>query len=241
MSKKSQRVLFQLDALLDTRVGTAYRLCATEIDWKGYIERTHSKVWEFFGLDQEEYEEAYRRRNLETLEISRATEMFKQIPYIMRNKMIAADSAPLYERPEIVINYWPYNLSAEAAAHIKQAVFDSLPADNRMRVTMIYRSIEKITAKYLKENFCDYVLYDLTEWLEYNNKTFEETPIPEVSIVYPATLNHEDINKFSPMSDHDDPFANIRLLLSPVVELRDVAPNLLSLDPCLLLRDAPDE
>lgn len=239
--KKTQRVLFQLDALLDTRVGTAYRLGATEIDWQGYLERTHSKVWEFFGLEQEVFEEAYRRRNIETLEISRATELFKQIPYVLRNKLVAAVSAPLYERPEIVINYWPYNLSPEAAAHIKQAVFDSLPDDNRMRVSMVYRSIEKITAKYLKDNFCDYVLYDLTEWLEYNNKGFEETPIPEVSIVYPSTLNHEDISKFTPLSDHDDPFANIRLLLSPVVELRDVAPNLLSLDPCLLFRDDQSE
>jgi len=234
-------VLFQLDALLDTRIGTAYKLGATEIDWQGYFERTHSRVWEFFGLEQEVYEEAYRRRNIETLEISRATEMFKQIPYILRNKLVAAVSAPLYERPEIVINYWPYNLSPEASAAIKQAVFDSLPEDNRMRVSMVYRSIEKITAQYLKENFCDYVLYDLTEWLEYNNKGFEETPIPEVSIVYPGTLNHEDTSKFSPISDHDDPFANIRLLLSPVIELRDVAPTLLSLDPCLLLPDAPDE
>lgn len=239
--KKTQRVLFQLDALLDTRVGTAYRLGATEIDWQGYLERTHSKVWEFFGLEQEAFEEAYRRRNIETLEISRATEMFKQIPYIMRNKLVAAVSAPLYDRPEIVVNYWPYNLSAEAAAAIKQVVFESLPADNRMRVSMVYRSIEKVTAKYLKDNFCDYVLYDLTEWLEYNNKGFEETPIPEVSIVYPGTLNHEDINKFTPLSDHDDPFANIRLLLSPVVELRDVAPNLLSLDPCLLFQDDQPE
>lgn len=234
--KKTQRVLFQLDALLDTRVGTAYRLGATDIDWGGYIERTHSKVWEFFGLEQDVFEEAYRRRNIETLELSMATEMFKQIPYIMRNKLVAAVSTPLHDRPEIVINYWPYNLSAEAAAAIKQAVFDSLPDKGRMRVTMVYRSIEKVTVKYLKDNFCDYILYDLTEWLEYNNKGFEETPIPEVSIVYPGTLNHEDINKFTPLSEHDDPFANIRLLLSPVVELRDVAPNLLSLDPCLLLR-----
>lgn len=239
--KKSQKVLFQLDALLDTRIGTAYKLGATEIDWEGYFNRTHSKVWEFFGLGEEEFVEAYARRNVETLEISRATEMFKHIPYIMRNKLVSAASTPLHDRPEIVINYWPYNLSPTAASMIKQAVFDSLPEENRMRVSMIYQSTDKLTARYLKDNFCDYILYDLTEWLEYNNKTFEETPIPEVSIVYPATLNFEAIDKFTPLNEHDDPFASLRMILSLVVELRDVPPTLLSLDPCLLLRRDPDE
>lgn len=239
--KTAQRILIQLDALLDTRVGTAYRLGSTELDWKGYFERTHSKVWEFFGLPKEEFEEAYLRRNLETLEFSRATELFKQLPFVLRNKFVAAASAPLFDRPELVINYWPYNLSPIASAHIQRAIFDVFPENFRVRVSMVYKSTELLTARYLKDNYTDYILYDLTEWLEYNNRTFDDVLIPEVTITYPGTLNHEDITKFAPMGEHDDPFTNIQMLLSPVVGLNAISPNLLSLDSCLLLRDDPDE
>lgn len=239
MNQKSQRVLIQLDALLDTRVGTAYRMGAKDIDWLGYYERTHSKVWEFFGLDEEAYKDTYLKRNLETLELSMATELFKQLGYVMRNKLVLAVGSPLHERPEIVINYWPYNLSSATVELFKQAVVETLSDVSRMRVNAVYVAPERLTPKYLKENYTDLILYDLTEWLELAGQHFAECPIPEISVCYPATLNVEDVTKYSPQTEDDDPFANMALLTSMVIKLEAISPRLLSVDPALLWRDDP--
>ena len=241
MSQKSQRVLIQLDALLDTRVGTAYRMGAKDIDWLSYFERTHSKVWEFFGLEEEAFKDMYLRRNLETLELSMGTELYRQLAFVMRNKLVLAAGSPLHERPEIVINYWPYNLSSATVEIFKQAVADTLTDISRMRVSAVYLAPERITPKYLKEGYTDMIVYDLSEWLELAGQHFEECPIPEITVCYPATLNTEDISKYAPQSADDDPFAHIALLTSLVINLEAINPRLLSVDPALLWRDDPQQ
>lgn len=239
MSRKSQRVLIQLDALLDTRVGTAYRMGATDIDWLGYFDRTHSKVWEFFGLEEEAFKDTYLKRNLETLELSMATELYRQLSFVMRNKLVLAAGSPLHERPEIVINYWPYNLPSATVELFKQMVVETLSDVAKMRVNAVYMAPERITPKFLKEGFSDMILYDLSEWLELAGQHFAECPIPDIAVCYPATLNVEDVSKYAPQSSDDDPFANIALMTSLVVNLEAINPRLLSVDPALLWRDAP--
>lgn len=239
MSLKSQRVLIQIDALLDTRVGTAYRMGAKNIDWVGYFERTHSKVWEFFGLEEEAYKDTYLKRNLETLELSMATELYRQLSYVMRNKLVLAAGSPLHERPEIIINYWPYNLASNTVELFKQMVVETLSDLAKMRVNAVYMAPERLTPKYLKDNYTDLVLYDLAEWMELAGQHFADCPIPDVSVCYPATLNVEDISKYAPQTPDDDPFAHMALLASLVVKLEAVSPRLLSVDPALLWRDAP--
>lgn len=239
MSQKSQRVLIQLDALLDTRVGTAYRMGAKDIDWVSYFDRTHSKVWEFFGLEEEAFKQTYLKRNLETLELSMATELYRQLSYVMRNKLVLATGSPLHERPEIVINYWPYNLSSATVELFKQAVVETLSDIARMRVNAVYVAPERLTPKYLKDNYTDYVLYDLSEWLELAGPHFADCPIPDVAVCYPATLNVEDVTKYAPQTPDDDPFANIALMTSLVIKLEAISPRLLSVDPALLWRDDP--
>ena len=231
-----QVVLIDLDVLLDTRLAVAEQLGATDIDWDGYLTRTHSKVWEFFGIPEKDYLKAYANRNTSTLDYcsNKATIMCKQLEYIFRNKFLLASSSPMHERPMLCINVWPYQLKEAECAEIANSVLEFFSEKRNIAVTTIYTPKANLKPKDIKGVYCDYILYDLTEWLTHASHDFAETPIPDITIVHPATLNTEDISKYKPSSSSDNPFNSMRMMTKLVVDLVAVEPSLYSVDPSLL-------
>lgn len=240
MSKTPQKVVVMLDALIDTRIGTAIKLKADDIDWEGYRDRKHSYVWEFFKVSKEVFQRAYARRDTDTLKNSVATVLTMNIEANMANKIIAGKSNPLLDDPEIVINLWPFKLSRAITREITQSVRDTFTEGSSVTVSTVHMHPRELNPSWLKANNADLIVYDLVEWFNYNNTKLEECPIPELSLVFPATLNAEDVNKYSYVEGHD-PFEDLAAHIAPVIKLVAVDPILMSLDLGLLLQhDRPE-
>lgn len=236
-----QLVMVMLDALLDTRVAIAIQAGAEEINWEGYYSRIHSKVWEYFGMKESDFKRAYAARNADTLDYARATNLAFNLNYILGNKAVAAMGNPLLSNPEVLINTFPYRLSDAACKNIADALDALRDPELQYTIKCVYNPVRKLTPAYLKQHSMDLILYDLTEWFEYHNSGFNDVKMPDITIAYPATLNHEDISKFHMDEAGEDPFQTIRTMLSPVVNLRGVNPDLLSLNPALLSQSDPHE
>lgn len=233
--KTPQKICVMLDALLDTRIGTAIKLGARDIDWEAYSERTNSMVWDFFKIDKEVYQRAYARRDTDTLKNSIATVLATQLEAIATNKIIAGKSNPLLEDPELLINTWPIKLNRHVVDAIVESVTSLFTEDTSLKVSAIHKHPRELSPQWLKDNCCDLIVYDLVEWFSYNNTKLEECPIPELQLIHPATLNAEDVTKYAYVEGHD-PFADLAAHIAPVIKLVSVDPKLLSLDLGLLLR-----
>ena len=231
-----QAVLIDLDVLLDTRLAVAEQLGAEEIDWDGYFARTHSKVWEFFGLAEDDFTKAYAARDINTLDFceNKATIMCRQLEYILRNKLLLAASSPLHDSPILCINVWPYQLNTEQCNAIAGTVREFFNPAINVTVTTVYSPKSSLRPKDLKGSYTEYILYDLAEWLAEAGMGLSETPIPDITIVYPATLNTEDISKYKADSKGTTPFDSIRMMTKLAVDLIAVEPSLYSVDPSLL-------
>lgn len=238
--KTPQKVCVMLDALIDTRIGTAIKLGAKDIDWESYIDRTHSMVWDFFKVDKTVYQRAYARRDTDTLKNSIATVLTTQIEAICTPKIIAGKSNPLLESPELIINTWPFKLNRHVSASIVESVEQFFTEDTSLKVSAVHMHPRDVSPTWLKDNSCDLIVYDVIEWFSYNNIKLEECPIPEIQLIHPATLNTEDVTKYTYEEGHD-PFADLAAHIAPVIKMVAVDPKLLSLDLGLLLRHDQSE
>lgn len=231
--KKRQVFYFELDALVDTRFGLLVQKwpgLVNVVDLESYRNRKTSYVWEHFGVDKDKWLEAWNARDKELLKHCGPTEMVLRINEMLTTALASAATTPIFEKPSILINIWPYEFDDEESAEVidglHEIVLDQVP------ISIVRLPPEAVTQKWVGANCDSLVIYNFVEWFTVQAPTLHKNPLPHTTIHFPALINE---------GREDDPhlvkkgigtaFDELTFTLSEFYNFRAIDPMLYCLPP----------
>lgn len=217
--KLNQNVIVDLDCLIDTRYGLLYQCWGgrvNAVDMQKYCERKTSRVWEHFGVLEEEWKAAYAKRSVETLLKSAPTLMSVYLQNILTPAIMQAMSSPIHNKPTLTVNYYPYRLEEWEVEDVKASVQEFVGKD--VSVKCVYIPTYEFTPEMIKREFNGWILYDLLEWLTMHNEALAKTPMPDVTFFIPSVINVGDENSEEVnIQGEGSPFSVLKASLSEFV------------------------
>jgi hypothetical protein len=191
-----EAVYVELDCLLDTRLGTVVRLdelaAVKLINDERYYAREHDDFSVIIpGFDDQAFRELYKNRDEETLVQSRPTNMLAALYGMMEKLVLDSINTPLIDKVEIDVNLYPYKLDKETVDDIKIMIMTYLPF--QVRVNAVYLPPAHLTPAHIKETYGLIILYNLSEWFEFNLAGLQSSVrIPAVTMMAPALYLGKD-------------------------------------------------
>lgn len=187
------KIYCDMDALLDTRLATLYRLNPSGVDEviaQGYLSREYD---EFPGYDIETYHTAYKERDGVTLSLAMMTEVILFIKYFADTTLKAIVSTPLRRQPELILNLHPYVIPTATKAEIVKAL--RYHTEDRLDITLVSWSIDEFTPAMIKKDFAAVVMYEYWLWLERHaeNKNLETHQPTTTKMIGPAIVRSSKI------------------------------------------------
>lgn len=161
--KKVVRLFSELDAVLDTRLGTLAKLDSKRaydtLESGMYFDRS----WDHFPLfNQAEYEDAYAKRDELTLAHAILTNVVVGLHEMCLQLRNQAMTTPHHDLVEVVINCWPYQLDEAKRERIGLAMAHHLKSADHVRVVSL--SPEELTPRMVRDDYAGLVLYDYDKW-----------------------------------------------------------------------------
>ena len=215
MNKSLNKILISIDALLDTRSGTMFTLSPEKA-----LENLKSKMYAgriidiFKGFDKAQFDEAYKKRNKNTLKFSSLTNAYQIIEDIIEKKLSAKMSAPEIDDLEVHLNTYPFVLSDKEKLTLKLAL--SAKLSGNVGIKTVDYSLEELNPYFIKTNYKTLIMYEFFDWLEIHSKNelIKKHPISEVTYYAPALVKHIDSEIPKNLSKE---FINIMLGVQPFV------------------------
>lgn len=214
-----QKILIELDCLLDTRIGTVARI-SNDLAIGALKQNYHKRIEDKFpDVDMVLYKDLYDNRNEETLKVSTITTFLPLLKHLCSLITEEAISRPFHSGPEVIINIYPYQLSSEVTEAIQAAVM-------RWVGIMTPISIRRINPKEMSPSFCQdfslLVMYDPTIWFNENLEALLKEPIRDVALYIPQLLRNkveteEELKSLT--EEFMDPISALELILKPFVDV----------------------
>lgn len=226
-----QCVYIPLDALVDTRLGLLklkWPEKFLEVDVDAYRERTTFHVWKLFGVGKDEWEAAWRTRDVDVLLNSAPTELTTRLRILLGHLAVAALTTPVVERPEVVVDVHPYRLTEEERQEIRDAVDELVPEG--VKVTIDSIGEDRLTPELASIRFDGLFLYDLVSWIVKQTENLKTKQIPKVVIHYPAVLHEDDVVVMDHIAQSEtNPFDDIRQNCAALFTLSAIDPTMFSI------------
>lgn len=230
MKQQKQTILIELDALIDTRLGTlkqCFSEAAKKLDLESYVRRVKADFWTELGISTEQFTTAYKKRNVDTLLASMHTGLYHNLPLLLGGLLLNGLTSPVHEELKININTYPYELNEDELEDIVYCFQQRLWKD--CEITTVFYKPEDITPAMLVDISPAYILYDIELWLGAQQTAFLEKRIPTVTAYYPAVINHYDATEYKEMLDKQiDPFADLRRRMAEYITLDGVDASIFS-------------
>lgn len=176
-------VYVDLDALMDTRLGTLVELDDSLLEHvmkNGYTSRDEDV---FPDVPKELYRELYKKRDTQTLLYSIKTKMLEYLKETIQAMRKVLPLEAYGSKVDITINAYPFTLTPEQRQTYAELITDALgPLVN---VQVIYAGPELFTPTYCKSNYSLIIKYEYADWLEYHAHAFQKHPIPDVTLFVP--------------------------------------------------------
>lgn len=192
MSDGLVRIYVDLDSLFDTRLATLHLLDPEKtlpLLRESYFKRDYD---EFEGYDTEQYKNAWKTRDQETIRNSVVTDVPRLILFFAEKTLRARSSTPLVAQPLLHLNIHPYKLPESAINSIIHGV--KLLTKGLIDIEVIDTPISQLTPKHIKERYTTMVMYEYWEWLEYHaqQKNFDNVFCPEITLIGPAIVRSKE-------------------------------------------------
>lgn len=228
MPEKPRQSIFiiELDALLDTRMGTLLRLdktCVDRVIKSGYLIRDRDQ---FLGIDPDSFKELYNKRDKQTLSLSMMTPMMNIISEFCKSTISMNNSTPFIQEPKVVINIHPYSLTDKEAMLIKKAVEAKL--GKLIEVDISNMKYEQITPSYLNKDISVLCLYDSYKWLDIQAEigSFRKEICPLVTLYGPLLVKNLELKEVD-LSEFNK---SMELLTKPFIDFKLVPVSFYSFD-----------
>lgn len=168
-SEQKFRILIDLDALIDTRLGLVRKLYPDVADDlkknKAYRMRKDDQLHRIDPrIDPVDYTFEYAKRDIELLDTSFSSLMIGYMHKLIEKlQFVINGNNPMIQDAKIVINTYPYNLEDEQAKLIALATSTAIGLSSV--VDTAYLPHKDVTLDFLEQNqFMAYILYDFNAW-----------------------------------------------------------------------------
>lgn len=228
------RMMVTLDSLLDTRLSTINAVSVEAIP--NILTKYFNRKRDDFDvqsdgiLDMSLYNERYARRDIETLKGAVATAILD----VMNSLIVNIAKGP-WEKIEITVNFYPYDLTDEVKESLVDIIYETL----NIKPTLTSISNELLTPDLLNTWDC-YIAYDFLSWLNLQNETMKDTKI-KTTCYYPMLLHGDGIARKpdeQPFTGSElerlnklDPWDSIEIIYSSLVTVKALPVNFFSAIP----------
>jgi hypothetical protein len=215
-----QHLLFDLDALLDTRLGCLIHHRTKEsadIDMDAYRGRLADNLWTLCdNVTEEDYRSWWAQRDVAVLKCSLASSMMVRLKAMTYNLMAVRAKQGFMTDLKVVINAYPYKLDAETRQAYKESIKELVAKD--FEVDVVYLPPEVLTPQVLFSSYDYYALYELDRWLTVNHVALTDHPIPAFPINAPSLYCNQiptqaDIEELG-LSHREEAFAQWEVYMS---------------------------
>ncbi len=180
-----------LDLLLDTRMGTLARMSeevAANLDLKWYRERQNDR-FEPFTL--QEFNDAYAKRDTETLKFSLPTPFFQILRDEIQRSSMSNGKEFTPEMARVYVNTYPYELD-EAEVTMLGTILVNLFRTEDIEIELISKSLEELTVDYCLDNFVFMAMYqEYHNWMDLHYLSMKEKRAAGILLMAPAIFNRE--------------------------------------------------
>ena len=223
MEIQQSTLMITMDALLDTRMGTLLTLgedVLNRVVLDGdYYTRVEDK---FLDVDPTVFNEAYAKRDKETLKKSGVTQLILMIQEYVNKMQNQNLISPFHRIPKIVINSYPYLLTESEIETFKRLMVKY--TQKNALVDVVHMSYEDLTPSYVKKQLAMLITYDYHQWLELHalNKNLETVTCPEVTLVGPMLFFNGPMKQTDILAlkkENLTPFEGIEAIANPLVNL----------------------
>jgi len=209
------RIHVMLDVLLDTRIATVAGIngeaAARMLGNPEYLERLNDDMEAITegAVTNAAYRDAYAKRDLVTLALSRPTGAFKALDDLKRSLAANIPNTPFADGFAFEINVWPYRMDEDEKRDVETAVAYWLGARTSIKVVDI--PMADLTPYRLSGGYSAVFLYSLDEWARLHGKEAMHTPIRDVTLFCPRLYKDRALTMeeciIAPDSSALDPFA----------------------------------
>lgn len=225
------KILIELDALLDTRIGTMALIdneAATKMLSTDYTARLQDHFGHFSTtVTDEAFREAYEKRDVDTLKVSRLTRMgeyLREMTIDIEKKII---NEPVYESVVVIIDTGHYDLTPEQRFYFEEAVKQFVGPLTEVRSDRV--GTIGLLPHGLESRFDVVIIYHFHEWYEYHLNALAKTKCPRVTIICPALASHKKEIKPEDFKDEQgnivNPFEATRVMLAEFIGVRMIEPK----------------
>lgn len=230
MSELKRDVIYvDLDALLDTRLGTLatvnddFAVNAMKAD---YFKRESDT---FPDMDLETFKEAYAQRDVAVLRRSVLTNVIYLLVSFVKSSIEDIAQNGQNMGLEICVNTYPYALSQEEREELLLVLQTKLGTEVGM--TAVFLSEEELTPEHCKKNYAAMVRYSFHRWLELHTEAWKTTKMPAVAfyapMLYAKIPTAEELKELKEMKL--EPFQATELACAPLFALRLLDANMFSI------------
>lgn len=212
----SKAIYVELDCLLDTRLGTLFRINkknTINLIMNNYNQRF---IDVFPGYDTNEYNELYAKRDRKTLLVSPSTPLIFFIEKYVDSLIDKIYTTPIIDIPKLVINTYPYNLTDREINIIISGI--AAVSAKKIEITTIRKEIKELTPVVLNNNYIIVFMYEYRLWLEHysENEVLNMVTCPDVTMYGPQLVYDENIQS----TELEEGFKTIENFTRAVIDLQ---------------------
>lgn len=192
----SERVLLDLDVILDTRLPFLYKLYSNSLKEAGALQAYVSRdrdIPSFFleGVPESKdalFKASYENRSVEDITSnSGPTKILSLLEQELQNATTSISDSPYKYSYSFTLNVYPYELNdKEKKEFIAGIRYWLMPYD--IDIDVISVSNEWLTMEYLHENFNRWITYDFESWTNVQINSIQRFPCPQFNVVAPIRV-----------------------------------------------------
>ena len=213
MQRDGYKVLVDLDAILDTRLGAlgiVDQEVALEIGQsRNYVTRETDKFSDLDKrIDDVAYRDVYLKRGHDVLKMSIMTDIPYQVGIGVRGIIPHLDSGLIKGQIEIHINTYPLKLSNEISGLIAQGVKKYIP--DPVMVSCVHIDLYSLTPKKMSSKYDEWFAYDIDQWMDFHKGEILSGVMKHMVV----TLPRLSTTGLMPEDEEMDPFSAKELIFS---------------------------
>lgn len=224
-------MMIPLDVILDTHMGTVYRLsprAVTTLKNKNYHKREYNHPWDYTDdFSRNEFIKAWDARDVDTLKVSILTRILETVKVSILRKEINNLTIGGDCNVSVKINIHPYILKQIECNELKKIIYNKLDKVNAINIVSIPN--DELTPDRLRaEETTTFILADLEPWIVKHYVNLAKTPSPNLECIVPMFAedysnriqNAVRAGKIDgDMANNISPFHALEVCLSPLIKL----------------------
>jgi len=187
----NQRIWVEIDALLDTRIGTLSVMAEQSIEsiLKGdyYTRETDQFSLLSNMVDDEVYVNTYTNRNKDTLKSSYLTHMVFFLKEFISRVNEGIISAPMADRVVMDVNVHPYSFSNEERELLDKALCAHVGI---IEINIVSVHPMHQVPNYFKGTYQAVFMYNYLAWFNLHHNNLLKHPIPDVAMYIPKLMDY---------------------------------------------------